>query len=99
MLALSTDTVLTLPCYQPLGRRYTHHFFVVVIIVVMMHAASAWYFLVGGLCLYALDHAIRFVNAATKVEVTRMIVRPLWRTACLCLSSHSSVDVVVSLHR
>lgn len=75
---------------------WMHHFFIVVIVVVMMHAASAWYFLVGGLSLFVLDHGIRFVNATVEVDVARIIAheehtevsvrtcKPMWMLRKLC---------------
>lgn len=43
---------------------YSHHFAFVVYIAVLFHAASAWYFVMPGILLYAVDRAIRFTNGA-----------------------------------
>lgn len=42
-------------------------------IVVLWHATMAWYFIVGGLILWAVDHAIKVTNAVgTQVQLVNI---------------------------
>ncbi len=42
---------------------YSHHFFMIFFIVVLWHATMAWYFIIGGLVLWVVDHIIKIGNA------------------------------------
>lgn len=49
--------------------KFTHFVSAVLFCAVIWHAASAWYFLLPGLTLWAVDHALRFTKACRSVDV------------------------------
>ena len=49
---------------------FAHHAFLALFLAVLWHAPSAWYYVMPGLLLWAIDHAVRFANACRAVKVT-----------------------------
>jgi len=47
---------------------YAHHVSVVVFAVMLYHAASAWFYMLGGLSLLALDRAMRFARGCQSAQ-------------------------------
>ena len=42
---------------------YLHHFVLVLFLMMLWHATMAWYYIIGGLILYAVDHSIRLYRS------------------------------------
>ena len=54
---------------------FAHHTFLALFLAILWHAPSAWYYILPGLALWCVDHAVRFCNACRRVKVLQFQVQ------------------------